>query len=188
MMKFGRYGQFKKAALSLTSAMLLFAIMLPSWAMAADGQTPIALTQQEQSYIQSIGIVRVGQLRNRYPLSNFAQETGELTGVHEDVLTLLSQKTGLRFEQTPLELNEKPVEVILNFFAEWQRENTRIRGANRRIFSIKKKVQPDFQAGFAAEDLSIFGRKYNSKSRLLSKIDFRDKCSQLLDKPEHKIV
>ena len=36
---------------------------------------------------------------------------------------------------------EKPAEVILNFFAVWQRENTRIRGANRRIFS-KKKFNP----------------------------------------------
>ncbi len=72
----------------------------------------LCITREEGEYIKNTEFVRVGQLRNRYPLSDYNEETGELSGINEDVLQLISEKTGLKFVSEPLLVDENPLKVI----------------------------------------------------------------------------
>ena len=70
------------------------------------------LTKEEQAYIQSAGVITVGQLRNRAPLSAMDAGTGVLTGITEDILQVISGMTGLQFACVPIALDVKPVDAL----------------------------------------------------------------------------
>lgn len=72
----------------------------------------IEFTKEEQEYIDSAGIITVGQLRNRLPVSNLNEETGILSGINEDILGLISQMSGLKLKSEAIELNEKPMDAL----------------------------------------------------------------------------
>ncbi|MDD3410624.1 MAG: transporter substrate-binding domain-containing protein, partial [Eubacteriales bacterium] len=80
---------------------------------SADAAQSLNLTRDETAYIQQqTEPVAVGQLRNRYPMSDYNDQTGELTGINEDVLAKLGSLTGLAFSGAPLDENETTVAAL----------------------------------------------------------------------------
>lgn len=72
------------------------------------------LTKDELAYIQTAGVITVGQLRNRYAISSVDPDTGELVGINEDILALLAEATGLKFQSVAVSPDTKPVDALRN--------------------------------------------------------------------------
>ena len=72
----------------------------------------LEFTQEEQAYIASAGVITVGQIRNRYPITNLDEKTNQLSGINEDILRILAEMSGLQLESQPIGLNEKPMEAL----------------------------------------------------------------------------
>jgi len=69
-------------------------------------------TRQEAEYIKTCGTITIGQLPNRYPLSHYDYESNKLEGINEDLLSLISEISGLKFEYKPIALTEKPLSAL----------------------------------------------------------------------------
>ncbi|MDD3339337.1 MAG: response regulator [Lachnospiraceae bacterium] len=72
------------------------------------------LTREETEYIKNSGEITVGQIPNRYCISDFSEETGELTGINEDVLQKIAEITGLDLKSEPIALNTPPLTALEN--------------------------------------------------------------------------
>lgn len=70
---------------------------------------PLNLTQEEKYFIQENPIIKIGMLSNFAPFSY--KDTQETVGLEHDLLKIISEKTGLKFEK---ELGDWP--VIYNDF------------------------------------------------------------------------
>ncbi|MDD2967554.1 MAG: response regulator [Desulfovibrionaceae bacterium] len=79
---------------------------------ASDAAKGLNLTRAEKNFIENAAPIRVGQLRNRHPFSFLDESSGTLSGINEDILALISQRTGLKFVAQPLALGEKPIDII----------------------------------------------------------------------------
>ncbi|MDD3165222.1 MAG: transporter substrate-binding domain-containing protein [Oscillospiraceae bacterium] len=80
----------------------------------SDAIISLNLTREEAAYIAQAGVIRVGQVRNRYPVSNLNETTGELAGITEDILARFSELSGLQLESQPIALDEKPITALKN--------------------------------------------------------------------------
>jgi signal transduction histidine kinase len=69
---------------------------------------PVTLSPAEREWITRHPVMRVGALTNWAPFS-YVDPDGNLSGINIDLLKLISQRTGLRFEQVP----QKSVEELL---------------------------------------------------------------------------
>ena len=69
-------------------------------------------TRQEAEYIKTCGTITIGQLPNRYPLSHYDYESNKLEGINEDLLSLIAEISGLKFEYKPIALTEKPLSAL----------------------------------------------------------------------------
>lgn len=58
---------------------------------------PLDLTKEEKRYIKDNPVVNIGMMPDFTPFSYYIE--GELVGFEHDLLTLISQKTGLKFEK-----------------------------------------------------------------------------------------
>lgn len=74
----------------------------------------VDFTDEELEYIAQGDVITVGQIRNRYPVSSIDEETGKMIGINEDILQLIADISGLKFESQPIELDQKPVEALKN--------------------------------------------------------------------------
>ncbi len=72
----------------------------------------VDFTEEEQEYIDSVGTITVGQIRNRYPISCIDKSTGKVTGINEDILDYISKESGIDFQSEPIELNKKPIDAL----------------------------------------------------------------------------
>lgn len=77
-----------------------------------ESQIQLELTKEEKAYVDSAGEITVGQLRNRYPVSNLNESTGELSGINEDILNLIAKLSGLTLVSKPIALDEKPMDAL----------------------------------------------------------------------------
>ncbi|MGO2235303.1 MAG: transporter substrate-binding domain-containing protein [Marinomonas sp.] len=58
---------------------------------------PLDLTKEEKRFIKDNPVVSIGMMPDFTPFSYYIE--GELVGFEHDLLTLISQKTGLKFER-----------------------------------------------------------------------------------------
>ncbi|MDO5560702.1 MAG: response regulator [Oscillospiraceae bacterium] len=72
----------------------------------------VPFTKEETQYIEDHPTITVGNLHNRYPFSSLDYETGELSGINEDILDLISGYSGLNFNSIAFELKEQPVSAL----------------------------------------------------------------------------
>lgn len=75
-------------------------------------ETDILFTREEMEYIKNAGVIKVGQLIARYPISYLKDE--ELLGINEDILERISQMSGLNLVSCPLKEGESPVTAVKN--------------------------------------------------------------------------
>mgnify|MGYP002087385948 FL=1 len=76
-------------------------------------------TRQEAEYIKTCGTITIGQLPNRYPLSHYDYESNKLEGINEDLLSLIAEISGLKFEYKPIALTEKPLSALKDNNLTW---------------------------------------------------------------------
>lgn len=62
------------------------------------GTADLVLTEEEKTYIGKADTLRVAMLADQPPYQYVNQRTGEAVGITKDMLSLIEQKTGLRFE------------------------------------------------------------------------------------------
>ncbi|MDD3240892.1 MAG: transporter substrate-binding domain-containing protein, partial [Lachnospira sp.] len=77
-----------------------------------NGDVPLTFTSEEQAYIASAPVITVGHIRNRFPVTSLDETTGELSGINEDILDLISEMSGLHFQSEAIDLNEKPMTAL----------------------------------------------------------------------------
>lgn len=80
----------------------------------SSSETDALYTREEMEYIQSAPVITVGNLPNRHPISQLNKKTGEVEGINEDILDLISQISGLTFEQQAIPEGEKPITALKN--------------------------------------------------------------------------
>ncbi|MDD3368497.1 MAG: response regulator [Lachnospiraceae bacterium] len=85
---------------------------VPNQTDADEDLIAVDFTSEEQAYIASADTITVGQIRNRFPITSVDENTGELSGINEDILQTLSELSGLKLESLAIGLNEKPMAVL----------------------------------------------------------------------------
>jgi signal transduction histidine kinase len=66
------------------------------------GTSPVSLTLKEDEYIEQGHVIRVGCYNNWYPLVYHDKSTDTTKGVLIDILQMIAQKSGLKFEFIPI--------------------------------------------------------------------------------------
>lgn len=69
-------------------------------------------TRSEIEYIQEAGVITVGNLPNRYPMSSLNGKTGKVEGITEDILMKIAGISGLTFDLQPLPLGKMPIQAL----------------------------------------------------------------------------
>lgn len=69
-------------------------------------------TRQEAEYVKNVGVITVGQLAGREPLSYLDAESGRITGMFVDLCDLIATKSGLTFRYELLEIGERGVDWL----------------------------------------------------------------------------
>ncbi|MEG1458769.1 MAG: response regulator [Acetivibrio sp.] len=69
-------------------------------------------TRDEVEFIKEGHVFTVGNLPNRYPISDYNEKTKELTGITEDLLYKIEEISGLKFQLEPILVNEKPLHAL----------------------------------------------------------------------------
>lgn len=72
----------------------------------------INLTKAEVDFIENCGVIKVGQMPTRYPMSSLNGDTGALEGINEDILDEISKISGITFENVPLNVGETAPDAI----------------------------------------------------------------------------
>jgi signal transduction histidine kinase/DNA-binding response OmpR family regulator len=70
------------------------------------------LTREEMEYIKNADTIKVGQLRNHFPLSIYDEKNKQLTGINIDILNEISKVTGLQFTNIPLEIGDQAIVAL----------------------------------------------------------------------------
>lgn len=78
----------------------------------SDVESQVHFTREEQAFIDKKQVITVGNLPNRYPISSYNKKTGVLSGINESIMSMISEKSGLKFDLQPIALGEKPVEAL----------------------------------------------------------------------------
>ena len=73
----------------------------------------LCLTREEAAYIAKAGEIVVGQIPNRYVMSNVGAD-GKLTGINEDTLARIAKITGLKLVSKPIDVNTTPLGNLLD--------------------------------------------------------------------------
>ncbi len=63
----------------------------------ADAQE-LTLTREEENYRRNCGVLKVAIPTDEYPLSYYDEETGTFSGIYVDLLNIISENSGLKFE------------------------------------------------------------------------------------------
>lgn len=71
-----------------------------------------AFTREEVEYINNIGIINVGILPNRFPLSNFDEKTSEFEGITVEIVREIAKISGLQLNLQPMDLDKKPIDLL----------------------------------------------------------------------------
>ncbi|MDD3240910.1 MAG: transporter substrate-binding domain-containing protein, partial [Lachnospira sp.] len=73
----------------------------------------VLFTREEAEYIQQAGVLKVGLLANRNPLS-YTDSQGNIVGMTVDLMKLVSEKSGLQFEYEFLGLGQTGFDYLAN--------------------------------------------------------------------------
>ncbi len=71
----------------------------------------LCLTREESAYIANSGEISVGQIPNRYCMSNVSNDGG-LSGISEDILQKIADITGLSLKSEAIPLNTAPLTAL----------------------------------------------------------------------------
>jgi len=93
----------KKVVIFVIVALLLISQTLP--VMAAVERYYVRFTEEEQSYIDQCGTITVALSPDNFPYSTM--QSGTMTGIFPELLTMLSYETGLQFEILPCDTYEE---------------------------------------------------------------------------------
>lgn len=94
----------------LLLALTLCSLVTPAFAEEAD--TPLSFTAEEQAYLASGQVVRVGLNTARCPFSEYNEEDKTFTGINVDLLEEISKTTGLKFEYVPMTAGVKTADLL----------------------------------------------------------------------------
>ena len=118
------------------AAFVLAAVLaggLPGISAEAQELPDNSFTEEEQAYIESGKILKVGYVRDRKPVS-FQGENGELAGVSRYIFDRISEISGLHFEYVELPAGDVTYDYLLNegfdlvTGVEYNKENQAARG------------------------------------------------------------
>lgn len=71
-----------------------------------------AYTREEIEYIRTHPVIHVGNFASRFPFTYYSPQTGKLEGITIDILELISQKSGLRFEYDSVPPGISPLDYL----------------------------------------------------------------------------
>lgn len=66
-------------------------------------------TREEAELVQNMPPIKIGLISNRHPIAFKDASTGEMAGISKDILTLVSEITGLKFEFVPIPSGVNPL-------------------------------------------------------------------------------
>lgn len=69
-------------------------------------------TKEEIAYIKNHPVIRIGHFSARYPFSAYDTSQGQLYGITIDLLNLISEKSGLKFEHVPIPAGVAPLDLL----------------------------------------------------------------------------
>jgi signal transduction histidine kinase/DNA-binding response OmpR family regulator len=69
-------------------------------------------TKEEVTYIKNSKTLKVGMLSDRKPFSYYDSSTNSFSGITKDIMDLVSLRSGLKFEFTPVPSNTKPIDFL----------------------------------------------------------------------------
>ena len=70
-------------------------------------------TREETEFIRNHPVIRVGNFSSRYPFSYYDKTTGSVTGIVIDILDIVSQKSGLKFDYAGIPTEGRlPLELL----------------------------------------------------------------------------
>lgn len=102
----------KKFLISLLLAAVLLSLASPALAAAEGDETTLSFTAEEQAYIASCGVLRVGLNLARPPFSEYDEATGSFTGINVDIMDEIARITTLRFEYVPMTAGTKAPDLL----------------------------------------------------------------------------
>lgn len=76
--------------------------------------TPVSLTREELNFLKTSDAIACVYTRADDPISYYNEKTKEFKGISADLMALISQKTGLRFEYIPVDTTTEAVDMIIN--------------------------------------------------------------------------
>lgn len=74
----------------------------------------LGTTREEYEFISSEKTIKVVCDAGSYPVGYKDEETGKYSGIYADILALISEESGLKFEYIPLESYEEAWEMVAN--------------------------------------------------------------------------
>ena len=69
-------------------------------------------TREEMEYIRNHPIIRLGHFSARYPFSSLDPDTNTLSGITIDLMNLIAEKSGLKFEHIAIAPGELPIDLL----------------------------------------------------------------------------
>lgn len=73
--------------------------------------TPL-FTRAEADYIAQSGVITVGSVSNRYPISSWDEKKKEMTGLTVGLMQMISDISGLEFSMRPIAAGKSPAEAL----------------------------------------------------------------------------
>ena len=130
---------------AITAAAALCLASVPAWADSSE--TAPAFTVEEQNYIASHPVVKIGYVQDRIPVS-FTDDNGEFAGISRYIFDRVASLCGLEFEYLPLPRGDVTYEYLLEggydlvSSVEYNKENQQARGIliSDPYFSSRKVV------------------------------------------------
>ena len=142
---------------------------------AADEQSVLQLTPEEERYIASHKSLRIGYVQDRIPVS-FSDQNGELAGISRYIFDRVSDICGLEFEYVPLPEGEITYDYLLGneldlvSSVEYNDENKNARGIliSEPYLSSRKVVVA--RKGFEFKSGSRFSVAISTGSQTIKKV------------------
>ena len=135
----------RRLTAAITAAAALCLATVPAWADSSE--TAPAFTVEEQNYIVSHPVVKIGYVQDRIPVS-FTDGNGEFAGISRYIFDRVASLCGLEFEYLPLPQGDVTYEYLLEggydlvSSVEYNKENQQARGIliSDPYFSSRKVV------------------------------------------------
>ena len=86
-------------------------LMSQYYGTTAASSAPL-FTREEIEYIRNHPVIRIGHFSARYPFSSLDPDNGKLFGITIDLLNLIAEKSGLKFEHIAIDPGDLPLNLL----------------------------------------------------------------------------